>query len=304
MGEQMQRPWQDQRDDGSPENWNPAEIVGRARDDDIDFARRSCLGGADRLADAGPFRRVERTRSHHQLPEAPPPPKDPPPPENPPPKPPPPEGHSEDLPPDGQAPPAGIAHGHPDRLRPRCRCNCCCCRDLDRRRKSRSQIARMMRTIVNEPSPSYGRTATPLCRPALEILRVAGENLHEVVDAALDAAGEIAGAKARQDGVVDDQARHRVGQRALEPVADLDPHLALVGRDDQQRAVVLALLADAPVRGRADSRSRRCHSLAANAGSTTTSWVPVFCSRSASFGVDARFARPGRGRRPDRRPGR
>ena len=38
----------------------------------------------------------------------------------------------------------------------------------------------------------------------------------------------------------------RVGQRALEPIADLDPHLALLRRDDQQRAVVLALLADAP----------------------------------------------------------
>ncbi len=35
--------------------------------------------------------------------------------------------------------------------------------------------------------------------------------------------------------------------RAFETVADFDPHLALVRRDDQQHAVVVALLADLPV---------------------------------------------------------
>ena len=39
----------------------------------------------------------------------------------------------------------------------------------------------------------------------------------------------------------------RVGERAFEPVADLDAHLALVRRHDQQHAVVLVLLADLPV---------------------------------------------------------
>ena len=65
--------------------------------------------------------------------------------------------------------------------------------------------------------------------------------------AAVDAAGEILGAEARQDGVLDDQPRHRVGELAFEAVADLDPHPPLVRRDDQHRAGVLALLADAPV---------------------------------------------------------
>ena len=41
--------------------------------------------------------------------------------------------------------------------------------------------------------------------------------------------------------------RHRVGQLRLEAAADLDAHLAVVGRDDQQNAVVLAGLADLPV---------------------------------------------------------
>ena len=39
----------------------------------------------------------------------------------------------------------------------------------------------------------------------------------------------------------------RVGELALEPVADLDAHLVLGRRHDQQRAGVLVLLADAPV---------------------------------------------------------
>src|SRR3546814_942476 len=38
-----------------------------------------------------------------------------------------------------------------------------------------------------------------------------------------------------------------VRQVALEAVADLDPHRPLTGRNDEQRAVVAALLADAPM---------------------------------------------------------
>ena len=34
---------------------------------------------------------------------------------------------------------------------------------------------------------------------------------------------------------------------AFEPIADLDPHPPLVGRDEQDRAIVRAFLADAPV---------------------------------------------------------
>src|SRR5581483_10268303 len=47
--------------------------------------------------------------------------------------------------------------------------------------------------------------------------------------------------------VVNDQHALRVRERAFEAVADLDTHPLLTGIDDQQHAVVLALLADAPV---------------------------------------------------------
>ena len=50
----------------------------------------------------------------------------------------------------------------------------------------------------------------------------------------------------RQDGVLDDQLGHQVGELRLEPAADLDAHLAVAGRDDQDHAVVLVLLADRP----------------------------------------------------------
>ena len=43
-----------------------------------------------------------------------------------------------------------------------------------------------------------------------------------------------------QDGVLDDERAHEVGDERLEPAPDLDPHLALVRRHDQQHAVVLA----------------------------------------------------------------
>src|SRR5262249_23555939 len=81
----------------------------------------------------------------------------------------------------------------------------------------------------------------------LPVLGVAGQNLDDVVDPAADPAGEVAGLEARQDGILDDQLADRVGERAFEAIADLDPHLTLVGRDDEQRAAVLLLLTDAPV---------------------------------------------------------
>src|SRR4051794_31816754 len=49
-----------------------------------------------------------------------------------------------------------------------------------------------------------------------------------------------------QDHIVNDLLGTRVGEDRLEPVADLDPHLALGWRDDQQHAIVLAALADMP----------------------------------------------------------
>src|SRR6202022_4985116 len=79
------------------------------------------------------------------------------------------------------------------------------------------------------------------------IPRLTPEHADDVVDTAVDAAGKIIGAKARSNGVLDDEPRYRIGERSFEAVADLDAHLALARRHNQQDAVVLVLLTDLPV---------------------------------------------------------
>src|SRR5438552_9578342 len=76
---------------------------------------------------------------------------------------------------------------------------------------------------------------------------IAAEHAKEHGCAREHAAVQIAALEGRQDIALDDRPGERVRERALEAIADLDPHLALVGRHDQQRAGVLVLLADAPV---------------------------------------------------------
>src|SRR5712671_933558 len=97
--------------------------------------------------------------------------------------------------------------------------------------------------------PGTARATRPgllLGGPPLEILGIAGQQQNKIVNAVLDGTDKVASAKPRQDGILDDQARHRIRDGALEPVPDLDPHPSLVGCHQQDRAVVLALLADAP----------------------------------------------------------
>src|SRR5580704_12459765 len=81
----------------------------------------------------------------------------------------------------------------------------------------------------------------------LPFLGIDGDRLDDVIHPAIDAAGEIVRPQARQDRVLDDEPRHRIGERALEAVADLDAYLALVRGDDQKRAGVLLLLSDSPM---------------------------------------------------------
>src|SRR5262245_24449018 len=81
----------------------------------------------------------------------------------------------------------------------------------------------------------------------LPFLRIDRYCLDDVIDPATDAAGEIVGPKARNDGVLDDELRYRVGERAFEAITDLDAHLAFVRRDDQQRAGILLFLSDLPL---------------------------------------------------------
>ena len=81
----------------------------------------------------------------------------------------------------------------------------------------------------------------------LDLGGIAGEHQNDVAHAILDAAGKVALAEARQDRVLDDDLGQSIGEDALETAADLDPDLALVGRDDQDHAIVQLLGADAPM---------------------------------------------------------
>ena len=76
--------------------------------------------------------------------------------------------------------------------------------------------------------------------------RVGGQRGDDVVDAARDAAVEIAGLESRRDRVRNDDAGDGVGQRALEAVADLDAHPPLLRRDQKESAVVLFRFAQFP----------------------------------------------------------
>ena len=77
--------------------------------------------------------------------------------------------------------------------------------------------------------------------------RLALDHAHDAIDAGVDAAVIIAAPERRHDVLLDDAVGGRVGQRALEAVADLDAHLAIVERDEQQGAVVDALAAELPL---------------------------------------------------------
>ena len=83
-------------------------------------------------------------------------------------------------------------------------------------------------------------------RLGLPFGRVGGEGGDDVVDAAGDAAVEIASLESGRDRVGNDDAGDGVGQRALEAVADLDAHPSLVRRDQEENAVVLFRLAQFP----------------------------------------------------------
>lgn len=59
-------------------------------------------------------------------------------------------------------------------------------------------------------------------------------------------AGKIPRLEARHDSIGDDDFGRSVGQRALQPVADFDAHLALEQRDQQQHAIAFGHLARLP----------------------------------------------------------
>ena len=119
---------------------------------------------------------------------------------------------------------------------------------------------------------------------------VAFQHHDDVVDGAADAAGKIAGAEGRHHGVLDDQLGVQVGQRAFEPVADLDAHLAVVLGDQQQDAVVLAGLAEPP--GAEQPVGVGLDRLAVERSIVaTTIWSEPFFSKAASFCDERRLGR-------------
>src|SRR5439155_5329514 len=90
------------------------------------------------------------------------------------------------------------------------------------------------------------RALGPASGALFDGLGVAQQHVADVAHAGLDAAGEIVAPERRQDGVLNDELGHDIGELRLETTAHLDAHLAVGGRDEQDCAVVLALLPDRP----------------------------------------------------------
>ena len=76
--------------------------------------------------------------------------------------------------------------------------------------------------------------------------RLAVDHPHHAIRGRRDTAVEIAAAELWHDVLVDDAVGDGVGQRTLEAVADLDPDLSVLQRDQQQRAIVDALASELP----------------------------------------------------------
>src|SRR5262245_1259305 len=176
------------------------------------------------------------TRPTRKLPDAPAPPNEPPPPEKPPPPGKPPD---QDEPDDPHEPGIGIKIGpRAPRRGPAPVCA-----------YPRSWLA-TLRTIMTKANKKHRKARTSRQRVVgtrRPLLGCDRHRLDDVVDPATDAASEIVGPKARNDGVLDDELRYRVGKRAFEAITDLDAHLAFVRRDDEQRAGILLFLSDLPV---------------------------------------------------------
>ena len=73
-----------------------------------------------------------------------------------------------------------------------------------------------------------------------------GNRGDDAVHAGIDPGRELALAEQRRHVFGNDPARCGVGQHALEAVSHLDAHLLVVLRDQEQRAVILALAPDLP----------------------------------------------------------
>ena len=173
---------------------------------------------------------------HHQLPDAPPPPDEPPPPEKPPPPPPP------EQPPPPKPPPPELP-------------------ELSRifsttLKKNQRKPGETMSSDDEDDQPGDEQPVRPGRESGWLSSRSDGRFCHSeasVVSTVMMSSTprEMPPPKspALKRGVIAlvmMTLRQRVGQRAFEPVADLDAHPLLVRRDQQQHAVVLGLLAELP----------------------------------------------------------
>ncbi|CAH0323270.1 hypothetical protein SRABI123_05692 [Pseudomonas sp. Bi123] len=89
--------------------------------------------------------------------------------------------------------------------------------------------------------------ATRLIHRRRLVQRIAPQHHQHRRNAIADALAEIAGLERRRDHLIDDHRTLRIGQAIFQAITDFDPQFSLGTRDNQQRAVVLVLLANAPV---------------------------------------------------------
>src|SRR5690606_38097690 len=91
-----------------------------------------------------------------------------------------------------------------------------------------------------------GRRRTLTRRPGRRTQRIAAQHLDHGFGAGNDPALEVASAKRRSQNLVDDDRGLGISQAPFQPVAHLDPHAPVIPGNNQQRAIVLALLTYAP----------------------------------------------------------
>ena len=77
--------------------------------------------------------------------------------------------------------------------------------------------------------------------------RLAVDDGDHLLDPGLDASVVVSQLEVRGNRLIDDPVRGRIGQRALESVADFDAHAAVILRDQEDRTVVHALAAELPL---------------------------------------------------------
>ena len=114
-------------------------------------------------------------------------------------------------------------------------------------RRTLPRIGTATSSTTSSVPKSNAARRRPLCVARHRRQRLTAiDDRNDPVDAGVDPRREMALAELRRDVLGDDPARRDVGQHALEAVADLDPNALVALGDQQDRAVVLALLSDLP----------------------------------------------------------